>query len=282
MAYNAKIFNIMVASPSDVESERSIVREVAHEWNAIHSEMRKIVLLPVGWETHLSPEMGSRPQEIINSKILEKCDVLVGVFWTRFGTDTGKYPSGTVEEIEEHMKTGKPTMLYFSNRPVHPDSIDREQYAKLIEFKQSCQSRGVYETYDGLNDFKDKFFRHLQIKINDDKFFFLPNLEQTQDSPFIEESNVPIPKLSEEAVFILREASQDKNGAILHTRTIGGTSIQTDGKNLIPEQSSRTVAKWEAALNELISNELIVDRGYKGEVFEITDRGYQLADMFRS
>jgi hypothetical protein len=280
MAYNAKVFNIMIASPSDVEPERSIVREVIHEWNVIHSEARKIALLPVGWETHVSPEMGSHPQEIINNRILEKSDVLVGVFWTRIGTNTGKYLSGTVEEIEKHIQTGKPTMLYFSNKPAHPDSIDQEQYSKLKEFKQSCQSRGLYETYDSLNDFKNNFFRHLQIKLNEDVFFSIPNTEQIQDN-HIEESDMPIPKLSEDAISILREASQDKNGVILHIRGIGSTSIQTGGKNLISEQSPRIIAKWESALKELVSNELIVDRGYKGEVFEITDKGYRMADMVK-
>ncbi len=281
MAYNAKVFNIMIASPSDVGSERSIVREVIHEWNAIHSEVRKIVLLPVGWETHLSPEMGSRPQEIINSRILDKCDVLVGVFWTRIGTDTGEYPSGTVEEIEKHIHTGKPTMLYFSNKPVHPDSIDQEQYSKLKEFKEACRSRGIYETYDNLDDFKDKFFRHLQIKVNEDKSFFIQNAEQTEEN-IIEESRISIPKLSEEATFILKEASKDKNGVILYLRSSSGRSIQTNGKNMVSDQSRRTIAKWEAGMDELVSNELIVDRGYKGEVFEITSRGYQIADMIEA
>lgn len=72
MSYDAKVFNVMIASPVDVASERNIVREVIHEWNAVHSRVRKIVLLPVGWESHSSPEMGSRPQEIINRDCSEK------------------------------------------------------------------------------------------------------------------------------------------------------------------------------------------------------------------
>jgi hypothetical protein len=31
---------------------------------------------------------------------VESGDILMGVFWTRLGTPTGKAPSGTVEEIE--------------------------------------------------------------------------------------------------------------------------------------------------------------------------------------
>jgi len=95
MSYKATVFKVMIASPSDVASERNLIREILHEWNVINSDMRKIVLLPIAWETHSSPEMGDRPQAIIN-KQLKDCDLLVGVFWARIGTATGEYPSGTV------------------------------------------------------------------------------------------------------------------------------------------------------------------------------------------
>ena len=50
MSYDAKVFNVMVASPGDVLAERAVFREVIHEWTAANSEVRKVVLLPVGWE----------------------------------------------------------------------------------------------------------------------------------------------------------------------------------------------------------------------------------------
>ncbi len=122
--YTASTFYVMIASPGDVASERAIVRDVVYEWNAVHSGARKIVLLPVGWETHSSPEMGAPAQQIINRQVLDKCDLLVGVFWTRIGTPTEKHLSGTVEEIEEHIASGKPAMLYFSSQPVVMDTVD--------------------------------------------------------------------------------------------------------------------------------------------------------------
>ena len=135
MSYDAKVFNVMIASPGDVASERNIIREMIYEWNAVHSKARKIVLLPVGCESHTSPEMGKRSQEIINKQVLYKCDLLVGVFWTRIGTSTGEYISGTVEEIEKHIDAAKPAMLYFSDQPARLDSVDSVQYEKLQEFK---------------------------------------------------------------------------------------------------------------------------------------------------
>jgi len=277
MSYLASTFNVMIASPGDVASERAIVRDVVYEWNAVNSNSRKVVLLPVGWETHSSPEMGATAQTIINRQVLSKCDLLVGVFWTRIGTATERHLSGTVEEIEEHISTGKPAMLYFSSQPVVLDTVDMDQVQKLKAFKASCQSRGLFETYDSHGEFKDKFYRQLQLKVNEHPLFQAVNVDG--DEPAIVESRTQLPALSPEARILLKEASQDRGGTIIHARYIGGTAIQTNGKNLIPSPERREVAKWEQALEELKSKDLVVDRGHKGEVFEITNLGYQVADM---
>jgi hypothetical protein len=63
--YGAVVYNVMIASPGEVAKERQVVRDVVLEWNAINSKDRGIVLAPVAWETHASPEMGERPQEIL-------------------------------------------------------------------------------------------------------------------------------------------------------------------------------------------------------------------------
>ena len=52
-------------------------------------------------------------------------------------------------------------MLYFSNAPVRPDSVDDEQYKALREFRASCQQRGLIETYDSLEEFQGKLWRQL-------------------------------------------------------------------------------------------------------------------------
>ena len=161
MSYNARVLKVMIASPGDVEKERRIARDVIHEWNNIHSEDKGIVLMPVGWETHSSPSMEAKAQEVINKQVLRDCDLLIAIFWTRIGTATGEFVSGTVEEIEEHIDAGKPAMIYFSSVPVVPESIDREQYFSLAEFKKNLEARGLIESYDSLSIFRNKLSRQL-------------------------------------------------------------------------------------------------------------------------
>lgn len=279
MSYEAKVFNVMIASPGDVASERTIIRDVIYEWNAVHSKSRNIVLLPVGWESHSSPEMGASPQEIINNQVLDKCDFLVGVFWTRIGTPTTEYASGTVEEIEKHIATGKPAMLYFSSQPVVMDTVDPNQYTELSKFKKNCQTRGLYEGYDSQSDFKDKFYRHLQLKINEHSLFQFEVSDSLPHQIEVVKSKTSLPTLSNEARILLKEASLDSNGTIISLRYIGGEDIQTNGKNLISSQHPREVARWKSAIQELKYENLIEDPSHKGEIFRITNLGYQIADM---
>ncbi len=278
MPYDATVFKVMIASPGDVSVEKNITREVIHEWNAINSDTRKIVLLPVSWDTHSTPEMGDRPQALINKQVLKDCDLLVGVFWTRIGTPTGESPSGTVEEITEHIKAGKPAMIYFSAAPVVPDSIDASQYAELNKFKNKCKSDGLCETYSDVNDFRSKFSRQLQTVLNKHTYFTV--ISQTPSEMEIKESAVPkIPPLSQEAQILLKEASQDPNGNIIQLEFIGGFQIQTNNKTFGNDEGPRDEAVWKGALRELERFGLIMDRGYKREVFEITREGYQVAEI---
>jgi hypothetical protein len=170
MTYIANVVEIMIASPSDVAEERQIVRDIIGEWNALHARDRSVVLLPLAWETHSSPELSGRPQQLINERVLSHADILVGIFWTRVGSPTGKAISGSIEEIEEHRRQGKPVMLYFSNVPAAPDSIDQEQYAKLRALKRWEREEGLVEEFSSHDDFRDKFRRHLSLAIRDNEY----------------------------------------------------------------------------------------------------------------
>ena len=60
-------------------------------------------------------------------------------------------------------------MIYFSKHL--GDSFDSDQYAKLQELKKDYENRGLYEVYDDDVDFKDKFYRQLEIKVNQHEIF---------------------------------------------------------------------------------------------------------------
>lgn len=166
MPRQATVYSILIASPSDVVNERKAIPEVIYSWNAVNSRRYGVILEPVLWETHATPEMGDRPQAIINRQLVESCDILIGIFWTRLGTHTGKAESGTVEEIEEFRKAGKRVLLYFSSVPVVPDSVDINQYKKLLEIKERYQKEGLVSTYESIGDLREQLQRHITSTIN--------------------------------------------------------------------------------------------------------------------
>lgn len=280
MAYRALVIPVMIASPGDVADERDIVRSVVHDWNDVNASASRVVLSPVGWETHSSPELGARPQELINSRLLKDCDLLVGVFWTRLGTPTGKAKSGTVEEIEEHVAAGKPAMIYFSSQPVAPQSIDANQFAELQAFKEKLKPLGLVESFDNPAQFREKFAKQLQLCLINNPY--LQGLVNEQSATlYVEmteaEQGALELSLSDEARVLLKAASEKEDGTILKIAYMGGRVLQAGGKQFGGERG-RESAKWENALNELIENDLVVARGYKDQVFELTHHGWSVAD----
>jgi hypothetical protein len=163
MPYEATVHNVFIASPSDVRSEREIARQVIHEWNAAHAESEKVILQPIGWETHSYPEMGERTQEIIN-RLVKKSDILVSIFWSRLGSPTGVAASGTIEEIEKHREAKKPTMIYFSNAPV-PQDVDTKQYEDVRRLRQKYESEGLIGTFADSGNFRTVFTQNLASRM---------------------------------------------------------------------------------------------------------------------
>lgn len=165
MSFPAQVFRILIASPSDVTEEREIAVRTIQEWNDLNAAERQLVLLPLRWETHSAPEYGKRPQEVINRQVVDHCDLLVGIFWTRVGSPTGVADSGTIEEIERVATEGKPVMLYFSQAKHDPDNLDLEQLTKLRDFKKKTFPKALVEKYSGVIEFKDKLAKQIEIQL---------------------------------------------------------------------------------------------------------------------
>jgi hypothetical protein len=161
MVYQARVHRVLIASPSDVANERMAIRRTVFEWNSVHSLEQQAVVLPVMWEFEATPEMGEPPQGILNRQLVNSSDILIGIFWTRLGTPTGREESGTVEEIKEFLDKGKSVLLYFSSAPTVPSRLDPEQFRKLTEFKHWCRQRGIVFDYESTDDLGELIRRHL-------------------------------------------------------------------------------------------------------------------------
>jgi hypothetical protein len=165
--FTSTTITVLIASPSDMPEARQAAMEVMVEWNALNAAAEGVVLLPVMWETHATPEMGVRPQAAINRQIVDTSDMLIGMFWTRFGTSTGVADSGTVEEIDRFVAAEKPAMLYFSRIPIDPSKIDQQQHAALRQFQIETQQKALTGTFTSIDNLRHVLHRDLTRKVRE-------------------------------------------------------------------------------------------------------------------
>jgi hypothetical protein len=161
------VLRVFLASPGDTSAERDVARTAIARWNVNHAQHEGVVLLPVGWETDAVPEWGQHPQDILNVRLLDSCDALVGILWTRLGTPTPSGRSGTVEEIERFAATGKPVLLYFSRRAAELGAIDTDQLVAVREYEASCRDHALYDSFGDDAEFEVKLDRALTRIVRD-------------------------------------------------------------------------------------------------------------------
>lgn len=151
--------SIFLASPSDVETERDIVAATVEQWNAVNSAHRDVVFNLLRWETSVSAGFGADGQQVINAQIGDQYDVLIALFWSRFGSNTPRARSGTVEEYERALsrfQAGEQIEIafFFKNHPVDFRNVDLENLQRLKDFEQEVQGAGAlsksFKDSDGL------------------------------------------------------------------------------------------------------------------------------------
>jgi hypothetical protein len=161
MPQTGLIYRALVASPSDCQDERAAIPEVLQEWNAAHSLTRRACILPMRWELDAYPALSDRPQALLNKQLVNRCDLLIGTFWTRIGSPTGVARSGTAEEIAEFRDAGKPILLYFSSAPIEPQQLDAAQFQALTEYRAELAPQGLFFTYSSIGQLRTLLAVHL-------------------------------------------------------------------------------------------------------------------------
>lgn len=110
---------------------------------------------------------------------------------------------------------------------------------------------------------------------------FMPKWEPIVDKEiktlFIDnEPKWNLPTLSNEAKVLLHEACKDSYGQIVKIITLEGMAIQTNQRNMLPDNNAKTVAAWDSAINDLVTNGLLDKLGSKNELFQVTKLGYDI------
>ena len=180
---------VVIASPNDVKEEREALDKVINKVNNITAESLGLVLKGVRWETDSYPGFHiDGPQGLIDPIIkIEDCDILICIFWKRFGTpikEDGK--TGTEHEFykayEAWKQNNKPhIMLYFSQKAYSPKEPEElEQHFAVLKFKKNIPKEGLYWDYDGIEQFKEYVYDHI-TKYLQNKFKTETNITKSQN-----------------------------------------------------------------------------------------------------
>ncbi len=113
----------------------------------------------------------------------------------------------------------------------------------------------------------------------------LSNEARAQQPAIIEEHQPVIaanPQLSEDATILLVEAAKNNYGMIRKIRMQGGLAIMANGKPFAEMGNRRSEARWEGALNDLLNLGLVKNLAGKGQAFEVTREGLEVADSLES
>ena len=164
-----RILRIVIASPGDVQPERDVLPTVIEEVNHGVAADRGLRLELSRWETDAHPGFHlDGPQGLIDLILnITDCDLLIGIFWKRFGTPTSDGKTGTEHEFslahEAWEEKGSPQIfVYFNQKSYTPKSkAETEQWGQVLEFKDKFSKEGLWWPYKGKAQFEKLVRNHL-------------------------------------------------------------------------------------------------------------------------
>lgn len=236
--FAANTYKIMIGCPGDIKEEIDMDMKVINHWTILHAEQHSTVLLPIHWATSSYPEHGAHPQTLLNGQLASKSDMLIGIFGAKVGTPTDKAQSGTIEEIEEHVKSGKPVMLFF--RKQNDTSTPASEIEKLQTFKSSVKDQCLYREYDSPSTFEATFTDALEL--------FLANNWLSEPKPKgVSQGSI---ELSDEEIDVLRSWVASDEPDAHAARYMGGTMFVL-GSLSYDVTDGRELVQWQEFFNKL-------------------------------
>lgn len=236
--FAANTYKIMIGCPGDIKEEIDMAMKVINHWTTLHAEQHSTVLLPIHWATSSYPEHGAHPQTLLNGQLASKSDMLIGIFGAKVGTPTDRAQSGTIEEIEEHVKSGKPVMLFF--RKQNDTSTPASEIEKLQTFKSSVKDQCLYREYDSPSTFEATFTDALEL--------FLANNWLSEPKPKgVSQGSI---ELSDEEIDVLRSWVASDEPDAHAARYMGGTMFVL-GSLSYDVTDGRELVQWQEFFNKL-------------------------------
>lgn len=175
MAQQLTQLTIFFSGTSETESERAALRKVVEELNRMLDGVHKITLKMISWPEDFRPGVNEDIQTEINRQVQGHYDIYIGVLGSRFGTETPRAGSGTVEEFQlaisqfQQDSTSVRVFFYFKRTGLDPLAIDTDQLKKVQKFRNGLAQQGVvYMDFKDTANFVEMVKKHLWNLIIDE------------------------------------------------------------------------------------------------------------------
>ena len=163
-------YDLLLSYPSDVSFVTPLIEAAVTEFNNHYGRDHNIVVRPINWKSDTYPTLGEHPEAAIVRQIVDGADFALACFWTRFGTATESFGSGTEEEIERMVGSQRQVFLYFLKKKVDPFDLDQSQFARIQDFRKRHGAKGLYfDVVDEqalVSDFRQKLELFFNAELN--------------------------------------------------------------------------------------------------------------------
>jgi len=167
---NKRKISVFIASPSDLEAERTQFRETIAKLNAGFGDGSQVYFEPLGWE-NVPATSGIRVQDAIN-ELIDRSDIFILVLYRRWGQDVtdSVYSSYTEEEFniawKKYLANKSPEIFVFFKQLNYSIQDENDlNLSKVLEFKKKLDSSGkfLYHTFQDLSSFEKLVDKHLRV-----------------------------------------------------------------------------------------------------------------------
>jgi hypothetical protein len=262
-----KHYHVFIASPSEVNAERKLVRKYFDDFNRSTARLWNVQFDVIDWENYATTGAG-RPQQLITEVTLDRYKdslaLVIGIMAQKFGMPSGEADSGTEEEfnwaMQQRQATGFPEIKWFFRKvdklefPADPDEAEQalEQWKKVRAFRKRMQDLNdnpVFYTEYERDHFYEVLQRDLHQWLTDSKRHWIEEYRKSSPTNSANQTLPPLPFDSEH----YRQAVS-KRFDTLNFEMLDGTGAYYSGVRLwsvfVP-QSARECHQYNPRLLEL-------------------------------
>lgn len=263
----------MIGCPSDITEEVNIAKRIILKWSCTNAETHQMVLLPLHWSDNSYPGVGQHPQKMLDRQLVDKSDMLVCIFGSKIGTATDTSDSGSIEEIEEHIKAGKHVMIFFKQQGdlLHADLA---QIKKLQDFRTRIQNKAMWCEYEDAGQFGELFSDKLTLFLNDN---WINNHKETMNH---EEPSIEDKYSGFEKMVFSKWANNPVDKQFMALRTRAGLEVHFGYHHGYTFGPGEQQAEYEDFMERLCADGLIkLSKKDKNGInlYTITKQGYDFA-----